>query len=360
MNTSGHAAIRNIMKPASQGYRRPENEGRAAALIVWLLLSLLFLAGCRENSVIAEPVAIATGAALAPVSPTPPPPTAETTAMPTPTLATPSPTATESPAATPSPTAVPTATPSPWLERLAIGHSVQERPLEVVRLGHGPRRFVTIGALHGGHECNTYELLLHILDRFEAEPEALPPEVTLFVLPVANPDGCVLDRRENANGVDLNRNWDTPDWTSDVEGPFGPRAGAGGALPFSEPETAALRDWLLALRQENEQPLGLISYHSAVPSTGAVLPGYVRPGQPGPLSEQLGLAYAGATGYLYSEVWVGAYEITGEFIYWAELNHFAAVDVELADRGTADSTPDGWEETHVETNWRGLIAVLAR
>jgi hypothetical protein len=217
---------------------------------------------------------------------------------------------------------------------------------------------VAIGALHGGHECNTYELLLHILERLEAEPEALPADVTLYVVPEANPDGCVLDTRENANGVDLNRNWVTPDWTRDVEGPFGPVAGGGGPEPFSEPETVALRDWLLALRAEDDEPIWILSYHSAVPPTGAVLPGYEQQGEPGPLSEQLGMAYAEATGYLYSEEWVGAYEITGEFVHWAELNGFAAVDVELPDRGPADSIPTGWDETHVETNWRGLMAAI--
>jgi hypothetical protein len=342
------------------GWVHTPRHHRATALIISLLLALLFLAGCQENGPIEEATATATEAALALVSPTPAPPEAGREATPAPSLPTLPPTAAASPAATPPATIGPSPTPLPRVERTLIGHSVQERPIELVRLGNGLRRFVAIGALHGGHECNTYELLLHILDRFEAQPEALPPDVTLYVLPLANPDGCELDSRENANGVDLNRNWDTPDWSEDIEGPFGPVAGGGGPEPFSEPETAALRDWLLALQAEDEGLIRILSHHSAVPPTGAVLPGYEQQDEAGPLSEQLGLAYAGATGYLYSEEWVGVYEITGEFVHWAELNGFAAVDVELPDRGPADSIPEGWNETHVETNWRGLMAVLAK
>jgi hypothetical protein len=356
------------MNGARGAHDRPVRPGAVA--LVSIFLFLLVLAGCQENGRAVEPPASGdpaasgdpgvtdTPAALQRVSPAPHVPEPETPQATPAGRATPSPTATERPTATPAatPALSPTRTPSP--QHAVIGRSVEERPIEVVRLGDGPRRFVAIGALHGGHECNTYELLLHFLERFEAEPDALPPDVTLYVVPEANPDGCVLDTRENANGVDLNRNWDTPDWTPDVEGPFGPLAGGGGPEPFSEPETTALRHWLLNLRAEHDGPIWILSYHSAVPPTGAVLPGYEEPGLPGRLSQELGLAYADATGYLYSEEWLGAYEITGEFIYWAELNGFAAVDVELPDRGPADSIPAGWDEPHVETNWRGLMAVL--
>ncbi len=52
-----------------------------------------------------------------------------------------------------------------------------------------------------------------------------------WIIPVLNPDGYFLDQRYNANGIDLNRNCSY----------MGP-GGGGGSTPFSEPETAALRD----------------------------------------------------------------------------------------------------------------------
>jgi len=263
----------------------------------------------------------------------------------------------------PLPTSTPVPTPTPvllaWSENQIIGYSVLDRPIEVVRLGNGPRWFVVLAAIHGGHECNTNDLAARLLNRLIEEPALLPPDVTLYVMPLANPDGCVANTRENANGVDLNRNWDTDDWTADAENSGGALVGSGGPYPFSEPETSALRDWLLALQTQHEGPISVISYHSRVPVTGLAQPGYTEVGQPGPRSEQLAQIYAQATGYRYSPTWVGAYTITGEFIHWAAANNIISADVELPDWGLADTTPPGWTETHLDTNLRGLLAILA-
>ncbi|MBK7179378.1 MAG: hypothetical protein IPH82_19730 [Chloroflexi bacterium] len=120
-----------------------------------------------------------------------------------------------------------------------------------------------------------------------------------------------------------------------------------------------LRDWLLALQANAPTgSLAVISYHSVVPQTGLVQPGYLSPGEPGFLSAQMALNYSEATGYLYSATWVGGYTITGEFIHWANLQGIVAMDVELPDGGAADTIPAGWAETHFETNLRGVMAVM--
>jgi hypothetical protein len=285
-------------------------------------------------------------------SPLPPPSlTSPATAAATPTT---TPTATFIPSPLPSPTA------TPLFERLVIGNSVDNNPIEAIRLADGPRWFVLLGALHGGHECNTSDMLNRLVARFQEEPTLLPADLTLFVAPQLNPDGCQLGTRANANGVDLNRNFHTPNWTADAQGPAGLLPGSGGREPFSEPETRALRDWLLALgEQVPAGPIIVISYHSVVPQTGLAQPGYHQEGQPDPQAEQVARTYAGATGYLYSPVWIGAYHITGEFIHWALPNGLIAIDVELPDTGPADSIPPGWNESHLETNLRGLLAVMA-
>jgi hypothetical protein len=131
------------------------------------------------------------------------------------------------------------------------------------------------------------------------------------------------------------------------------------SAPFSEPETAALQNWLLGLKQQSpDGELRVVSYHSVVPNTGLAQPAYAVYGTPEPRSEALARQYAEVTGYLYSAVWVGTYTITGEFIHWAGDNGVIAFDVELPDRNSADSIPVGWSETHIETNLRGLLAVM--
>jgi len=230
-----------------------------------------------------------------------------------------------------------------------------------VRLGVGDRWFGVVGAIHGAYECNTYALLEGIIERLAAEPSLLPKDVTLFAIPAINPDGCLLDTRENAHGVDLNRNWDTDDWVSDAEGPGGIVMGSGGPAPFSEPETIALREWLLqAGESAHDGPLTLISYHSAVVPTGLVQPGFQVSGAPGRRSNELALFYAEITGYRYSREWIGNYDVTGELIHWASKQGIIAIDVELPDRNRANTVPAGWSQTHIDTNLRSLLAVLAR
>jgi hypothetical protein len=325
----------------------------------FVLLLLLTAPACRFTNGLGErqetvPTTAAT-ASVPTLTPLPQPPTV-TTETASPTAAVPTSTATPPP-----PTAVPTITntPVPWMETTVIGESVQGRPIEVVRLGSGERWFVVLAAMHGAHECNTNQVAEGMIARLTADPVLLPEGVTLFVAPLVNPDGCALNTRTNANGVDLNRNWAASDWTADAEGPGGVIAGSGGAFPFSEPETAALHTWLQNLYgQSPTGELWVISYHSVVPDTGLAQPAYVIYGQPEPRSEALARRYAQATGYLYSAVWVGSYTITGELIRWAGENGFIAFDVELPDRNAADTVPNGRNETHIDTNLRGLLAIV--
>jgi hypothetical protein len=277
----------------------------------------------------------------------------------------------------PSP-ATPTQTISelPWQARRVLGYSVQGRPIESYRLGTGANWFVVLGAIHGAHECNTYGLVNALLAEL-SQPTSevgsgtqhlapvdghyrVPADVTLFIVPVVNPDGCALDTRLNARGIDLNRNWNTSDWISDAGGPTGVIAGSGGPYPLSEPETLALSRWLAALQADS--PTGivrLISYHSAVPPTGLVLPAYAPDGQPDPQSLAMAETYAAVTGYRLSLTWVGNYVITGQLIYWARLKGMAAIDVELPDRNGAGTIPVGWVTSHTKTNLQALLALLS-
>jgi carboxypeptidase A4 len=100
-----------------------------------------------------------------------------------------------------------------------------------------------------------------LLDNYGTNPQvtALVDDVEWILIPVANPDGFEFswnterlwrkNRRDNGDGtfgVDINRNWGY-EWGNPVGA--SPRPSSGiyhGPAPFSEPETRALRDLLLA------------------------------------------------------------------------------------------------------------------
>ena len=125
-----------------------------------------------------------------------------------------------------------------------IGHSVQGRAITLARVGaaEATRRILVVGCIHGNEPAGRGI----VADLMRASPA---PDAQLLLVRDLNPDGFAHDVRTNAHGVDLNRN-SSEHW-----------AGAG-ARPWSEPETRAIRDFILreraALSLYYHQPFGLV------------------------------------------------------------------------------------------------------
>ncbi|MBI2887030.1 MAG: hypothetical protein HYY02_07455, partial [Chloroflexi bacterium] len=169
-------------------------------------------------------------------------------------------------------------------EASIIGWSQGGLPLSVHRYGEGPLRLLILGGQHGGPEANTTELAHLLMNHLAENPQEIPPNVTVHVLPKGNPDGLVLGSRQYRSEVDPNRNWGSPDWQSDAYDSNGRyRPGLGGPEPFSEQETAALGNWLWRV-----WPQFTINYHS--------VGGFMFGGGEG-LSGELAELYSNASGY---------------------------------------------------------------
>ena len=170
-------------------------------------------------------------------------PTTSTTTSTTPTTTSPSTTTTTTSSAT-SPSTTTTAL-APGVidlsaEQLALGMSVQGRPIIAERLGEaGGRRVLVIGVIHGDEDDG-----IAIVDELRRGP--VPDDVELWLVESMNPDGQAADDRHNANQVDLNRNFPY-NW-----GPIGaPGDGQyAGPGPASEPETQAMVAFIAELRPD--------------------------------------------------------------------------------------------------------------
>lgn len=232
------------------------------------------------------------------------------------------------PSRTPTSPPAPSATPASTARTL-IGHSVAGRELVVERFGDGPLERMIVAGIHGGNEYNTVLLAEALIAHLQANPQALPPGVTLFILPNLNPDGYArswdIYGRANENGVDLNHNfpiaWQA-DWSRD--GCWRYLHLTGGKRPASEPETMALMNFLLTRRVD-----ALISYHSAALG---IFPGG---DPPDPDSATLAQAIAEVSDYPYPPIDSGC-EMTGSLADWAVSRGIAAVDVELSDHRHTD------------------------
>jgi hypothetical protein len=244
------------------------------------------------------------------------------TLTPTATITT-TPTETFTPSLTPTVTLTPTETPLPYASGpMVIGTSVGGRPIEVYRFGNGPVERLTVHGIHGGSEYNTIDLADQLIAALTAHPEKVPAQVTLYIVRSLNPDGDARGHssrgRVNDNGVDLNRNWDAYwklQWN--LDGCYILTPVTGGPNPFSEPETIALRDFILAHHFS-----GLIAYHSAAL-------GIFAAGQPpSPKSVRLAKAIAAVSDYRYPPVDTGC-QYTGDMSDWADLQGIPSIDLEL-------------------------------
>ena len=364
-----------------------KNNSSFYSIYLLIAAALTLLTGCQPASFVPESssnlVDITKETAIIdPAAPIPPPPTFPAPASPTahatslqtivtatavpatPTLL-PIPTAAATAAATSRPQpintpTIPTLLPSeelPISQTFEIGRSLQGRPLFAHQFGQGPNKFMLVGGIHGGYEWNSIVLAHRLIDYFTDNPSEIPANVTLTIIPSANPDGHYLISGEDGNfdnadirqdtspgrfsantinglPVDLNRNWDcnwkpTALWRNTEV--------SGGTAPFSEPETNALRNFFLS-----QNPKAVIFLHSA--ANGVFVSGCGNLHAP---SSDLATVYANAAAYPIFDSF-DFYEITGDAGDWLTTQGIASISIELITH----------EAIEFDKNLNGVKAVL--
>ncbi|MDX1613104.1 MAG: M14 family zinc carboxypeptidase [Candidatus Promineifilaceae bacterium] len=225
-------------------------------------------------------------------------------------------TVTPVPTRTPTPAPDATPTPQPSIRRRPIGRSVLGEQLNIVSIGQGPTHLVLIGGIHAGFAPGTVELAREIRSLLEESPQLIPSDVTVDILESLNPDSFGLDSnradqivqqaplsgslegRLNANGVDLNRNWEC-DWLEDATWNGFVVPGSGGSAPLSEPESRALNRFLESITRTAQERIGAVVIWQASAVNGLVSPGAC--GEESQVSSAIAETYAEAAGYNMSD-----------------------------------------------------------
>ena len=140
---------------------------------------------------------------------------------------------------------------SPYVSVQSIGKTVEDRDIWELTITSDqpsatPRRRVTIHARTHPHETQSWwvcEQILHILLSEDPWAAYMRENCTFHVIPMYNPDGVeAMYTRYNANGVDLEREWDKPD---------------------AQPEAVALKQHFLQL-MNSEAPIEVaLNLHSS-------------------------------------------------------------------------------------------------
>jgi protein MpaA len=135
---------------------------------------------------------------------------------------------------------------------VVIGHSVLGRPIEAVHFtapsyARARPGALLFGGIHGDEPASQL-----VLERLADELIERPPGRDTWIVPCANPDGLVAGTRNNANDVDLNRNFASASWGTARRPGYPP-----GAAAEDQPETRALTALI-----ERIQPGRFIAVHA--------------------------------------------------------------------------------------------------
>ncbi|MBU6500906.1 MAG: hypothetical protein KGJ89_02170 [Patescibacteria group bacterium] len=238
-----------------------------------------------------------------------------------------------------------------------IGKSVEGRDITAYNYGTGDTQILFIGGIHGGYEWNTSLVAYQAMDYLKANANAIPANEKITVIPVLNPDGLnkvvgtagrfaaadvpasqtlQISGRYNADNVDLNRNFDC-DWQKNAV--WQNTAVSGGSKAFSEPESAAIRDYITA-----HKPAAVVVWYSAV---GGVFASNCHGGVL-PETNTITNIYSKASGYKAYESY-DFYALTGDMVNWFAKNNIPGISVLLT--------------THTDTEWSknqaGIDALIA-
>jgi len=134
-----------------------------------------------------------------------------------------------------------------------LGYSVQNRPVEMFTIGHGPERVLILATIHGSEPAGL-PLTERLIDRLRTFTH-LHDRYTVMVIPLANPDGLALGTRHNASDIDLNRNFPASNRINSTT--FGLES-------LTEPESRILHDLVLSRHPDRivsiHQPLYCLDY----------------------------------------------------------------------------------------------------
>lgn len=240
--------------------------------------------------------------------------------------------------------------------KTVIGASGEKRDIVAYHYGSGNTELLFVGGIHGGYEWNTTLVAYELMDYLEANPNIIPQNLKITVIPVLNPDGLnrvvgtagrftkadvtastdlLVEGRFNANGVDLNRNFDC-DWQS--KGVWQRTTVSGGDKVFSEVESQAIKTYI-----ETNKPTAVVVWYSAA---GGVFASSCHNGVSAE-TKALTKTYANASGYKAYDSF-DFYETTGDMVNWLAKNNIPGISVILSN--------------HTDTEWdknkSGIDALL--
>jgi hypothetical protein len=198
--------------------------------------------------------------------------------------------------------------PSWEVKKFQIGESYLKEKILGYTFGHGARKILVLGGIHGDETSAIY-LSWALQHYYSVQKSRIPANITLYIIPVFDLDGYYLHTRLNARGVDLNRNFPTANWEAGIHvlKAFLPKGG--GQVAQSESETKALVNFI-----QKEKPYLTIAYHSRG--------GFISPELNDKIGIQLAKVFEKGSGIksLVIDWSKDNYKVTGSLAQWLSMS----------------------------------------
>lgn len=97
----------------------------------------------------------------------------------------------------------------PNISMIQLGTSVLGRQIHQLEIGNGPIKILIWSQMHGNESTTTKAIFdfIHFLSSEDDFATLFRNHYTISIIPILNPDGAYMHTRENANGIDLNRDF---------------------------------------------------------------------------------------------------------------------------------------------------------
>jgi murein tripeptide amidase MpaA len=106
-------------------------------------------------------------------------------------------------------------------ELISLGETLDGREMSLLKIGNGPKKVWMVARQHPGESMAEWFVegfLERLLDNAQPLARKALEEATFYVVPNMNPDGSIRGHlRTNANGINLNREWQTPSMENSPE-----------------------------------------------------------------------------------------------------------------------------------------------
>jgi hypothetical protein len=253
------------------------------------------------------------------------------------------------------------------MSKRSIGTTIEGRPIWVYMISdntgiHEDEPQIFFNAYIHAREVITfevvYDLAAYLVNGYGSDPRAtaLVDSREIFIQPVVNPDGLEYNRQTNpagggmwrknrrdngdgSIGVDLNRNF-SEGWGADDVGssPVPSAETYRGVAPFSEPESAALRDFVVAHRFKTAINLHACGgYHLFAPGFGRW-----HTYDYDTLLELGRMRRGAAGGYATGPVWEILYDANGDANDWMILDELSKPKILSLGTEVGTSTDGFW------------------